>query len=375
MEPDLPSSPLSLYIHIPFCLSRCGYCSFFSVPFSSAKLKSYLGILLQEKQLYTDLLDKPLKSIYLGGGTPSLLSARQINELLAGLTWNSEAEITLEINPLQITRNYLAELVKTPVNRLSIGLQSMDNQQLNWLGRRHKAEQMAQKITLCREFGYHNLSLDFIYGLPVGVGKLSLKQNLESILALQPQHISCYLLSLEEDCAFFSQSPSLPEDEELAEQYTGICNILTQASYEHYEISNFARTGYASQHNLGYWKGVNYLGLGASAAGWVKPFRYTNPADLQQYYKNVEQGVRLPEAELCSSEQEQNDWLMMGLRLTGGISLRDFKDMFGIELASLYQEKINKLISIGMLKLTEDRLALTEQAYFVSTRVIGELLS
>ncbi len=321
------------------------------------------------------MLSKPLSSVYLGGGTPSLLSADEITELLRDLEFSPEAELTLEINPLQLTKPFLAALKSTPINRLSIGLQSMDDKELAWLGRRHKAAEMAGKLKLCRECGYENFSLDFIYGLPKGIGYLSLPDNLNAILELKPKHLSCYLLSLEEDCALAGHNAFLPEDEELAEQYAGIRYILSQASYKHYEISNFAKPGYESRHNLGYWKTENYLGLGASAAGWVKPFRWTNPADLPSYYQKVEQGLRFPEAELCSEEQEQKDWLMMGLRLREGISLAEFKAKFGVDLQSLYKDQINKLISIGMLKLTENRLALTEQAYFVSTRVIGELLT
>lgn len=375
MEQDFPPSPLSLYVHIPFCLSRCGYCSFFSLPYSKAALQEYLAWLNKEKYLYPELLSRSLKSIYVGGGTPSLIPAEQIIELLAGLKYTPEAEITLEVNPLQLTQAFLSALQQTPVNRLSIGLQSMDDEQLSWLGRRHKSAELPEKIKLCRDYGFQNLSLDFIYGLPGNIGSLTDQDNLKAILDLQPSHISCYLLSLEEDCALWSQSPSLPDDEELVKQYETICHILSQAAFEHYEISNFARPGYESRHNLGYWNGNDYLALGASGAGWIRPIRYQNPADLAQYYQNVQSAVRFPNAEKCSQQQEQNDWLMMGLRLTNGISLAEFKARFGVELESLYQKKLNKLMGIGMLCLNDSRLALTEQAYFVSTSVIGELLS
>jgi len=375
MEQDFPPSPLSLYIHIPFCLSRCGYCSFFSLPYSKAARQEYLEWLNKEKDLYPELLNHSLKSVYFGGGTPSLLQAEQISELLAGLKYTPEAEITLEVNPLQLTQAFLSALQQTPVNRLSIGLQSMDDRQLIWLGRRHKSAELPEKIKLCRDYGFQNLSLDFIYGLPVGIGSLSVQDNLKAFLDLQPSHISCYLLSLEEDCALWGKCPSLPDDEELAEQYETICHVLAQAAFEHYEISNFARPGCASRHNLGYWTGTDYFALGASGAGWIRPIRYQNPTDLAQYYQNVQSAVRFPNAEKCSQQQEQNDWLMMGLRLTKGISLAEFKARFGVELESLYQKKLNKLMGIGMLGLTDSRLALTERAYFVSTSVIGELLS
>ncbi|OQC06370.1 MAG: Oxygen-independent coproporphyrinogen-III oxidase 1 [Candidatus Cloacimonetes bacterium ADurb.Bin089] len=373
MEQDFPASPLGLYIHIPFCLSRCGYCSFFSVPYRKSALNEYVDYLHKEKALYQSQLNRPLATIYFGGGTPSLLNAEQIMDLLSGLNILPKAEITLEINPLQITENYLQTLNKTPVNRLSIGVQSMNPEELNWLERQHKPEQIQEKIALCRQFGYQNISLDLIYGLP-NSSVQSLQRTVEKYLTLKPEHISCYLLTLDNDCRKAKERAFLPDEEMQAEQYEFLCNCLKQEGYIHYEISNFALSGYASQHNLRYWHSDDYLALGASAAGWITPIRYQNPADLNLYYQSVDKGEAFPQREELSEQRIVQDYLMMGLRLKEGIDLDEFNNRFRFKLTALYEAKISKLQKIGMLNLTEHNLALSEKALFVSNSVIGDLI-
>jgi len=373
MEQDFPSSALGLYLHLPFCLSRCGYCSFFSVPYRKSALDEYVAYLNKEKALYQSQLECPVATVYFGGGTPSLLIAEQIRQLLSGLNLLPEAEITLEINPLQITEPYLQALNTTPVNRLSIGVQSMNPEELNWLDRHHKPEQIKEKIALCRQFGYQNISLDLIYGLPDS-SISSLQRTVEKYLTLKPEHISCYLLTLDNDCLKAKDKAFLPEDEKQAEQYEYICSRLKQEGYEHYEISNFALSGYASQHNLRYWHSDDYLALGASAAGWISPCRYQNPADLNLYYQGVDKSAAFPQKEELSEQRIVQDYLMMGLRLKEGIALDEFYDRFRFKLPELYGEKIAKLQKIGMLNLTEHNLALTEKALFVSNIVIRDLI-
>ena len=373
MEQDFPASPLGLYIHIPFCLSRCGYCSFFSVPYRKSALNEYVDYLHKEKALYQSQLNRPIATIYFGGGTPSLLNAEQIMDLLSGLNILPKTEITLEINPLQITENYLQTLNKTPVNRLSIGVQSMNPEELNWLERQHKPEQIQEKIALCRQFGYQNISLDLIYGLP-NSSVQSLQRTVEKYLTLKPEHISCYLLTLDNDCRKAKERAFLPDEDMQAEQFEFLCTCLKQEGYIHYEISNFALSGYASQHNLRYWHSADYLALGASAAGWITPIRYQNPADLNLYYQSVDKGEAFPQREKLSEQRIVQDYLMMGLRLKEGIDLAEFNNRFRFKLTALYGAKISKLQKIGMLNLTEHNLALSEKALFVSNSVIGDLI-
>ena len=382
MEQDISPPPLSLYLHIPFCLSKCGYCSFFSLPYSGSALNTYIEYLSKELLIYQDLLQKPLQTLYFGGGTPSLLSPSQIIKLCSLLWIDSEAEVTLEVNPLQITPEFIAGLSKTRINRLSLGVQSLNEAELTWLNRRHKPQQIAPKLQLCRDFGFTNLSLDLMYGLP-NSNIESLKQNLDAYLSLSPQHISCYLLSLDEDCALLQKSGQghedeplikLPEDDALADQYELIRQTLCSAGYQHYEISNFALPGKASLHNICYWQGDNYLALGASAAGWISPFRYVNPSNLPAYYAGVESQTRFPDLLYCTPLRIIEDYVMMGLRMLNGIDLPAFELRFKLTIDELYGSKIKHLQSLGLLKITANRLALTEKALFVSNSVIGELI-
>jgi len=237
-------------------------------------------------------------------------------------------EITLEINPIQITPDFVKDLRRTPVNRLSIGVQSTRDEALSYLGRAHKAASIPGRITLLRDHGYDNISLDLIYGLP-GMGLDDLKRDMEAFLALEPEHLSCYLLTLDNDSELSKaiaagRSPELPDDECCAQQYELICQTLKQAGFIHYEISNFARPGYEGRHNLSYWKSMPYLALGASASGWLPPWRYSNPSSLDAYQRQIEAGELMPGAEQLSPVQSEADEIMMGFRLLEGINLKDF---------------------------------------------------
>ncbi|MGC9362243.1 MAG: radical SAM family heme chaperone HemW [Candidatus Syntrophosphaera sp.] len=379
MEQDLPPRPLAVYLHIPFCLSSCGYCSFFSVKYSTSGVRKYLRHQHREIDLFEKKAGFRIKArtLYLGGGTPSLLTPEQINALCGRFFLESGAEVTLEINPVQITRDFLKELANTSINRLSIGLQSMIDDELAFLGRRHRSSQMPQKIKLCREHGFDNISLDLIYGLP-GTGEERLQTNMTKYLALGPEHISAYLLSLEGDTTLGRELEtgkiSLPDEDNLVAQYETLRLGLTAAGYEHYEISNFCRPGYASRHNITYWKNEPYLGLGASASGWLPPWRYANPPNLEQYYRIIEKNEVMPGAEECSRERIKMDYIMMGLRLLEGLDLADYRCRFGSDLYEEKSTEIEKLRELNMLEMKDDKLRLTGQALFVSNRVIGELL-
>lgn len=373
MGQGISSPPLSLYIHIPFCLSRCGYCSFFSLPYSARALDKYLVMLHKELQLYRSYLNKPLSSIYFGGGSPSLLSNDHINGILSQLTWAEDAEISIEINPIQITAQYIDKLKQSPINRVSIGLQSMNNSQLKWLDRRHKADDMLFRMELCRNAGFDNISLDFMYGLPNGeIGDVI--SNLEAYMMLNPEHISAYLLCLDEGCARHKQGIDMPDDDRLEAEYSKLCEVITANGYNQYEISNFAKPGKESRHNLAYWNSNSYLALGASASGWMPPIRYRNDDSLDAYYLGVEQGLRFPNAENCDAQRQEEDFMMMGLRLIKGIDLELYKQRFGRELLDMYGKQVDKLKQIGMLELEGNHLRLSRAGLFVSNSVIAELI-
>ncbi|HNQ44178.1 MAG TPA: radical SAM family heme chaperone HemW, partial [Candidatus Cloacimonadota bacterium] len=366
-----PVRPLGLYIHIPWCLSQCGYCDFFSLPFSRTALDEYTSYLSREKALYSELQESRLSTVYFGGGTPSLLSRKQINIILDGLSLTPDAEITLEINPLQITESYVEELQTTAVNRLSLGVQSMHDDELVWLTRRHKAESLKPRLKLLVERGYTNLSADLIYGLPRGnVDRL--RQNLDKYLELPLQHISCYLLELHENSVLATQASLLPDEEVQADMYGIICNFLQENGFEQYEISNFCRPGQASRHNLLYWHCDDCLALGASACGNYHGIRYANPADLQKYYQNVDTGIRFPDSDEGANVVQ--DYIMMNLRLREGLSLQEYSRRFGGDFRSGREQSIARLVDLGLLEVDADRIRLSPEALFISNHVIGELL-
>ena len=384
MGQDISQSTLAVYFHVPFCLQRCNYCSFYSETFSRAELERYTEYLNLEIQLYQEFRPelKNADTIYFGGGTPSLLSATQIRAILANFSYSSETEISLEINPLQITPAYLQELSQTDVNRLSIGLQSMLDEELDWLTRRHRAAQIKEKIGWLRDYGFPNFSLDLIYGLP-GTNLEALSWNLERYLELEPRHISTYLLERERlDPALpgpeyrtpgaLSTPIDIEEDELQAQSYELIRKVLLGSGYEHYEISNFALPGSESGHNLHYWQSDDYLGLGASATGFLKGARYTNPPDLERYYHNVKTGRLIPDPE--AGQNPANDYLMMGLRLLRGIDLAQYRDIFGKDLALQKADSISKLRKLGLLQIVNGYLRLSPDALFISNAVIGEML-
>lgn len=369
MEQDISQSPLAVYIHIPFCLSKCHYCSFFSVPYARADLAHYTDLLRQEISAYQayspDL--RNADTLYFGGGTPSLLSAEQITDILTRFSYTEGAEITLEVNPIQITREILIQLKDTEINRLSIGLQSMRDEELVWLSRRHRSSQIPDKIMQIREAGYHNFSLDLMYGLP-GATLEDLSYVVDRYLELKPAHISAYLLTLEDE-----DSSTQEQDDLFAAEYEMICRKLIQAGYIQYEISNFALPGYESRHNLHYWQSNDYLGLGASASGFLHGKRYTNPADLGEYEANVLAGRTIPNLE--EGDHLAEDFLMMGLRLLKGIDLAYYKQRFGRDIALEKKAVIDKLTRLGLLHQENGFLRLTGEALFISNAVIGEIIN
>ncbi|PKN80380.1 MAG: coproporphyrinogen III oxidase [Candidatus Cloacimonetes bacterium HGW-Cloacimonetes-1] len=367
----------ALYFHIPFCLTKCDYCSFFSTPYRRETLDRYVQNLITEIGLYRQYFAMDTAwtpaTIYFGGGTPSLLSDLQINQILDCFQISATTEITIEINPLQITPEYIQKLAKTPVNRLSIGLQSMHDAELQFLTRRHKACDIAGKIRLCRAEGFDNVSLDLIYGLP-GSTIDSVSANIDHYLELEPDHISTYLLTLEHDSIMAQANPTLPADEDLNAQYYQIRRSLIAAGFHHYEISNFARNNHESRHNLIYWTADPYAGLGASAAGWLAPYRYQNPSDLDLYEAMISAGQIMGERELIDSVTERQDYTIMHLRLLEGIDRADYQARFGVDIVDLYTDRITQLQSLGMLNVTPHRVYLSEQALFVSNMVLAELI-
>ena len=369
MEPHLPHGPLGLYIHIPWCLTRCPYCVFFAMPFSRSAFDHYLQILVAEKKLYLPMIDRSLSSVYFGGGTPSLLSGQQIKAIISDLPLQDNAEITLEINPIQINERFLLDLQESGLNRVSLGVQSLIDSELTLLERKHKAADIAPALGLLMDHGYRNVSADLIYGLPNSNIK-QLQINLEMMLALPINHLSCYLLELPDTGPLSGYKDQIPDDETLAEQYHLIRKMVEAAGFVQYEISNFARPGHASHHNLLYWHGDDYLAWGASASGHFGSAKYHNPADLEAYESNVRAGTIFPESD--EGHNEAADYVMMRLRLREGLDFAEYQKRFGQSFGRA--DSINKLHRLGMLELDDAGIRLSDEALFISNAVIAELL-
>lgn len=371
MGQDIPLCPIGLYIHIPWCISKCGYCNFFSLSFNRTDFDIYIQTLQDEKALYQDILSGEVDTVYFGGGTPSLLSAQDINKLLRGIRLSNNAEISIEVNPLQVTKEFVDMLCQTPINRISLGIQSMSDVELHWLTRKHKAAMIEPAIKLLRERGYKNISGDMIYGLPNSTVQ-SVKNNIAEFQKLQLNHISCYLLELCENSPLYRFHSDIPSDEILAKQYHAIRKMLRSNGYMQYEISNFALPGFESQHNLKYWKSGDYLALGASACGNIQGMKYQNPANLREYSAHVSQKDRFVGCD--DGKYAIQDYIMMRLRLKDGLPFGEFQQRFGFSFWEGREKVIAKLTTMGMILVSEDSICLTEDALFVSNTIIGDLI-
>lgn len=370
-----------LYLHIPFCSSRCVYCDFYSTTCAS-EASRYVEALIGEMRMRRDYLSDSLHTIYIGGGTPSLLDVSLLARLKSG--WEScfsvqpDAEITLEANPDDLSPDYLAALRQLGFNRLSIGIQSFCDETLALLRRRHTAQQAIEAVEAARRAGFDNLSLDLIYGLP-GEGLERWRQHVEQALALHPEHVSAYLLTYEEGTPLsrMRQAGKVAEaDEELAWAcYRFLTRRLREVGYEHYEISNFSLPGRCSRHNSSYWSGVPYLGCGPSAHSYNGTTRCWNEPDLQAYLVAVE-GNRLPP---CTQDERGrytafNDYVITRLRTRQGISLSELTRLFGAESTEYVQHAAAPWRERGCLSCAEGRLFLSEQGIFLSDAVMEDLI-
>lgn len=373
-----------LYIHIPFCVRKCNYCDFLSMPFSEELAREYRLALFSEMELLSKKYNHPsLQTIYLGGGTPTCLRG----EVLAGIVdavashfgvSMQEAEVTCEVNPATVDEDDLRAMRSGGINRLSIGVQAFDDRLLRDLGRIHDVKAVLETYALARNAGFDNINLDLIFALP-GQSADDWQRSLDMALALEPEHLSLYNLKIEEGTPFhrdYVEGRLIPVEEELdLWMYEEAIRRLTSAGLNQYEISNFARPGRMSRHNLRYWHYEPYLALGPGAHGFDGRLRYENISDLREYRKTIVQG-HLPWSEsLQLTEQDRmEEFMIMGLRLMEGIALHEFTRRFGVELQDVYAAPIEKLIRMGLLELTEGRLRLTEAGVPLGNQAFLEFL-
>lgn len=377
--------PISLYLHIPFCVKKCHYCDFLSFPGCSlSRQAEYVDAMIQEIHAYREAAeDYEVKTIFLGGGTPSLLEKELVERLFHELysVWRAapETEITIEANPGTLSREKLIGYHIIGINRLSLGLQSTIAQELATIGRIHNYEQFLANYYLAREAGFDNINIDIMSALP-GQTLISYGKTLERILKLQPEHISSYSLILEEGTDFWENAEierALPSEqtERIMYHYTKKC--LQNAGYERYEISNYAKPGYACLHNQVYWTGGEYLGLGLGAASYWKGARFSNTPDMEEYMENCSR-ARITEnrKEIVTATQKSRmeEYMFLGLRMIRGVSIREFERRFGIPMNRIYGTVIRSYIGQGLLKIEQDRLMLTERGIDVSNSVMADFL-
>lgn len=381
-----PKQALGLYIHIPFCVQKCKYCDFLSAPADDATKKRYVDALCKEIAGYKELTKGyELATIYFGGGTPSVLDVSLTEQILSTVRncfdVNQTAEITLEVNPGTASLEKLKRYKELGINRLSIGVQSSKAEELALLGRIHSFEDAKQTVLWAREAGFTNISLDLMSALP-NQSFEDYKENVEAILALNPEHISSYSLIVEEGTPFYAQyaegapkESELPDEETDRAMYAYTKERLVQAGYHRYEISNYAKPGYESRHNSSYWIGIEYLGVGLGASSLFTNARYHNETDLLSYIEEVEAGqdVRQEIERLVPAEQME-EFMILGLRMMRGVSRAEFQKRFGTPIETVYGSALNKLEKSGLLSREEDTIALTERGIDVSNQVFVEFV-
>ena len=369
-----------IYIHIPFCLQRCHYCDFYStIRLDDRNL--FYQCLIKELGLRKDFInDEKIDTVYFGGGTPSVVSPSDISGILKEIKGcclvAGDAEISLEANPDDMSREYLDELAGTEVNRLSVGIQSFNDSNLVMLNRRHSAGQAIDAINKACEYGFTNLSIDLIYGLP-GQTAAGWTENLKTAVSLPVDHISAYHLSYEKGTRFYKwlKKGRLEESkEELSlELFETAVEILGSAGFEHYEISNFARNGMYSRHNTAYWLGEKYLGLGPSAHSYNGIIRQWNVSNLDKWMKGCREGVIDAETENIDIQTRRNEMIMTRLRTQWGISESEYISVFGQDSWHELMKMAGPFISEGLMTIVDKHLIITNKGKFLSDGIISNL--
>ncbi len=370
-----------IYIHIPFCKSRCYYCDFYSCTDVSA-IDRYVDVLKTEINDRKNYLDLPVETIYFGGGTPSLLSAKHVTEIIELINNNFDVvqnpEITFEANPDDLTTRYLKELARTPVNRLSVGIQSLDSYFLKLMNRRHTENQALTCIEQAQRFGFDNISIDIIYGIPWLTTK-ELLTTLQKIGSLRIQHLSAYHITYEENTVFYTlrnKGYITPiSDDESYGQYMSIVEWSTKNNFIHYEISNFGKLGRFSKHNSNYWKQMPYLGVGAAAHSFNIASRRWNVENLHEYLKYKECKGNIYKEEHLTKVDRFNELLLTSLRTSWGVDIEKIRTEFGHERANIIHSIAERYEKSGYITIEQNTAILTDKGFFISDKIISEMFS
>ncbi len=373
---------LSLYIHIPFCVRKCHHCGFYSTAYSPGKADEFIFGLSHEAARYkNEFSNSSFNSIYLGGGTPTVLSPGQIMLLVRIIREHfpidESVEFTVEANPNTVTGDKLSLLLEQGVNRLSLGVQSFSDEILQTLGRLHTGEQAADAFRLARSIGFGNISVDLIFGIP-GQTAVEWEETLEATLALKPEHVSAYSLSLDHGSQFMRESEAgrftMPDDEVIAAMYERAVQTLNNAGYGHYEISNFSMPGYECRHNLNYWDRGEYLGLGPGAWSFISGRRYSNIADTTEYSQRLSSGrSTIDTQETIGPEPSAMETVLLELRTMKGLDLLRFEREYGTDVLRRLENNAVPLRDAGLLCVTDGLLRLTERGILLADEALARL--
>lgn len=425
---------LELYVHIPFCVRKCAYCDFLSFPADGAARQEYINGLIREITCCREAFrEYRVSTVFMGGGTPSILTCRQVEEIFRALydnfTIEKDAEITIEANPGTVDAEKVTAWKQAGINRISIGLQSVNNEELKLLGRIHTFQQFSDTYRLVREQGFRNVNIDLISAIP-GQTLDSWRKTLRTAAELAPEHLSAYSLIIEpgtpfyekygdipvlsgngsgeEDAAFgpvpgeqkkagqqagqeagqqagqeagqeagqqAGQIPALPDEDTDRAIYEETEKILREYGYGRYEISNYAKPGYECRHNIGYWKRTEYLGLGLGASSLIQRQRFHNTTDLKEYLENIKKGRRIrKETETLSRTDEMEEFMFLGLRMTEGIRINKFQELFGKSIEEVYKTPLLKMRQAGLLEMQDGSVRLTKRGIDISNYVFEQFL-
>lgn len=391
---------LELYIHIPFCVKKCAYCDFLSAPAGEMEQRKYVDALIKEIEFNQEEFSGYLvRTVFMGGGTPSILKEEETAQIFQALRGNfhvdEKAEITMEVNPGTVTKGKVFQWKESGVNRLSIGLQSVNDEELRMLGRIHTYEQFLDTWDLVRAGGFDNVNIDLISAIP-GQTAENWERTLRAVADLGPEHLSAYSLIVEEGTPFYDRYgqnsentgnwPPLPDEDTERRIYEDTARILKKYGYHRYEISNYAKEGYECRHNLGYWERKEYLGLGLGASSLIGDQRFHNTVDMEKYLKvckDMEKGKKqldrhtflYEDMEELSEKDCTEEFMFLGLRKTAGVSCSEFGKLFGKNVEEVYGGLIRRFTGQGLLERDGDMLRLTERGIDVSNYVFSEFLS
>lgn len=369
---------LGLYIHIPFCKSKCLYCDFNSYAGRDRDMMPYFSALLKEAKAWSEKTDALADTVYFGGGTPTCVDVclleESIEKLFSLFNISEDAEVTMECNPKTIDLEGLRRLRKAGVNRLSIGLQSSCNEALRVLGRIHTFEDFCTCFENARKAGFENISLDLMYGLP-GMTMADWEKTLDTALSFGAEHISAYALKIEEGTPFSKMELVLPNEDLTADMYERMVERLRYEGYRRYEISNFAKNGFESRHNLKYWECSEFLGLGAGAYSCMDGRRFSNLCSINEYIDAAEKGKSAEDwREDLSKDDLMSEFMFLGLRCEKGVSRKDFYSRFGVKIEDCFGAALKKYVDFGFILSEGDTIRFSDKGFFVSNTILSDFV-